>query len=121
MRFIESFNQLSEGKLLFLFLPGKYLPMLPSINPIETRSWQKLTAHFLSMQAIPMRELFAEDPERFKKFSLLFEDILFDYSKNIVLNETLDALIELANECELSQAIHSMFHGDRINQTENRS
>jgi glucose-6-phosphate isomerase len=95
--------------------------MLPSINPTETRSWQKLTAHFLSMQAVHMRELFEEDPDRFKKFSLMFEDILIDYSKNIVNEETLKALIELANECELSHAIHSMFHGDKINQTEHRS
>jgi glucose-6-phosphate isomerase len=95
--------------------------MLPSINPVETRSWQKLTAHYLSMQAVTMRELFEEDPDRFKKFSLRFEDILIDYSKNIVIEETLAALIELANECELGHAIHSMFHGDRINQTENRS
>jgi glucose-6-phosphate isomerase len=95
--------------------------MLPTINPTETSSWQKLTAHFLSMQAVHMRELFEEDPDRFKKFSLMFEDILIDYSKNIVNEETLKALIELANECELSQAIHSMFHGDKINQTEHRS
>jgi glucose-6-phosphate isomerase len=95
--------------------------MLPSINPAETRSWQKLTAHFLSMQAVHMRELFEEDPNRFKKFSLLFEDILVDYSKNIINEETLNALIALADECELSQAIHAMFHGDKINQTEHRS
>jgi glucose-6-phosphate isomerase len=95
--------------------------MLPTINPTETRSWQKLTAHFLSMQAVHMRELFEEDPDRFKKFSITFEDILIDYSKNIVNEETIKALIELANECELGQAIHAMFHGDKINQTEHRS
>jgi glucose-6-phosphate isomerase len=102
------------------FCPN-YLIMLPSINPAETSSWQNLTAHFLSMQAVHMRELFEEDPDRFKKFSLLFEDILVDYSKNIIHEETLKALIELADECELSQAIHAMFHGDKINQTEHRS
>ncbi|HEY5823045.1 MAG TPA: glucose-6-phosphate isomerase, partial [Cyclobacteriaceae bacterium] len=95
--------------------------MLPSIDPTETAAWQKLTAHYLMMQATPMRELFAEDPDRFKKFSKTFEDILIDYSKNIINEETLATLVQLAEECELSQAIHSMFQGDRINKTESRS
>ena len=95
--------------------------MLPSIDPTETAAWQKLTAHYLMMQATPMRELFEEDPDRFKKLSKTFEDILVDYSKNIVNEETIATLIQLAEECELSQAIHSMFQGDKINKTENRS
>ena len=77
--------------------------------------------HFLEMQATHMRELFAEDPARFAKFSLQFEDILFDYSKNIISEHTVKLLAELADECQLSEAIHSMFNGTRINQTENRS
>jgi len=95
--------------------------MLPFIDPTETAAWQKLTAHYLVMQATPMRELFEEDPDRFKKFNKTFEDILVDYSKNIINEETLAVLIQLAEECELSQAIHSMFQGDKINKTENRS
>lgn len=95
--------------------------MLPSINPTETISWNKLTMHFLEMQATHMRELFADDPARFAKFNLKFEDILFDYSKNIVSEHTIKLLTELANECKLSDAIRAMFNGTKINQTEGRS
>ena len=58
--------------------------MLSSIDPSETNAWQKLTGHFLTMQATHMRELFEEDPQRFQKFQLKLNDILIDYSKNIV-------------------------------------
>ncbi len=95
--------------------------MLPSINPVETETWRKLTAHYLVMQATPLRELFDEDQERFTKFHTYFEDILVDYSKNLITEETLATLIELANECELNPAIDAMFRGEAINQTENRS
>ena len=88
---------------------------------METMAWQKLTTHFLSMQASHLRELFAEDPERFKKFHLMFEDILVDYSKNIITGETAALLVELAEECQLKEAIDAMFQGVRINQTEDRS
>ena len=94
--------------------------MLPKNNPTETLAWQKLTTHFLSMQASHLRELFAEDPERFQKFHLLFEDILVDYSKNIISQETASLLLELAEECQLKEAIDAMFQGVRINQTEDR-
>jgi glucose-6-phosphate isomerase len=95
--------------------------MLPTVNPTETKAWQKLEMIFLTLQATPLRELFAEDPDRFKKFSLLFEDILIDYSKNVANEETMSLLMELANETELRQAIDAMFGGQTINQTENRS
>ena len=67
-----------------------------------------------------MRQLFASDPDRFKKFHAQFEDILVDYSKNIVNEYTLKQLIELAEECNLSEAIDAMFSGQAINQTEGR-
>jgi glucose-6-phosphate isomerase len=95
--------------------------MLPTINPTETNAWNRLTAHFMNMQASHMRELFQEDPKRFEKFSILFEDILIDYSKNLINEPVLKELIALANESELSGSIHAMFSGDRINQTEKRS
>jgi len=95
--------------------------MLPSINPAETTSWQSLTGHLLTMQATHMRELFEEDPKRFEKFQLTLHGILFDYSKNIVTDETMNLLFNLANEVQLKDAIDGMFHGDKINQTENRS
>jgi glucose-6-phosphate isomerase len=95
--------------------------MLPSINPAETTSWQQLTGHLLTMQATHMRELFEEDPERFEKFQIKLNDILIDYSKNIVTEETMNLLLDLAHEVQLKDSIDAMFNGDRINQTENRS
>lgn len=99
----------------------KFFTMLTKHNPIETKAWKALTAHFLYTQASTMRELFAEDPERFQKFSTTFEDILIDYSKNIITDDTIRLLIELANETELKQAIEAMFTGEKINQTEDRA
>jgi glucose-6-phosphate isomerase len=95
--------------------------MLPNHNPTETAAWQKLEMIFLTLQATHMRELFADEPERFGKFSVQFEDILVDYSKNIINEEALKLLLELADECELSNAISAMFRGDVINRTEGRS
>jgi glucose-6-phosphate isomerase len=95
--------------------------MLPSINPTETASWQSLTAHLLTMQATHMRDLFIEDPQRFEKFKITFNDILVDYSKNIITEETMNLLLDLAHEVQLTDAIASMFNGDKINQTEHRS
>lgn len=95
--------------------------MLPEINPTETAAWQKLEVHFLNMQATSMREMFDEDPDRFQKFQILFEDILIDYSKNIINDATRQALIDLAHEVELKSAIEAMFRGARINKTEDRA
>lgn len=95
--------------------------MLPTVNPIETAAWQKLETHFLTMQAMHMRELFADDQDRFSKLSITFQDILVDYSKNIITEETLRLLNKLAQEVELKAAIDSMFGGVAINKTENRA
>lgn len=95
--------------------------MLNSINPTETNAWQKLTLAFLNMQAAHLRELFEEDPDRFKKFSTQFEGILVDYSKNLITKEVLDALIELAKETDLHESIKAMFDGAVINATEHRA
>src|SRR5687768_8180739 len=95
--------------------------MLPSYNPTETSAWRNLEMIFMTMQALHMRELFEEDPERFKKFSLQFEDILIDYSKNLVNDEAMKLLVKLAEETEVKQAIDAMFRGEVINKTENRS
>lgn len=94
--------------------------MLPTLNPIETMAWQRLEMIFLTLQATHMRELFHEDPDRFAKFSLQHEDILVDFSKNILNDEALRLLVGLAEEVELRTAIDAMFKGEKINQTENR-
>lgn len=95
--------------------------MLPTVNPAETVAWRKLIAHFLEMQAFSVREAFASDPGRFEKFSVTFEDILVDYSKNSLTEETLSLFRELAEECELRDAVEAMFLGHLINQTEGRA
>ena len=95
--------------------------MMQSINPTETKAWQKLELSFLTLQATHMRELFEEDADRFQKFHVLFEDVLIDYSKNIITEDTKDLLIRLANEVELKSSIESMFKGERINKTEDRA
>jgi glucose-6-phosphate isomerase len=68
-----------------------------------------------------MTTLFAENPHRFEQMSLRFEDILLDYSKNIVTPDTLKFLIKLAKDCHLKAAIEAMFSGEKINETENRA
>tara|TARA_R110001592_G_scaffold23628_5_gene92426 strand:+ start:4634 stop:6229 length:1596 start_codon:yes stop_codon:yes gene_type:complete len=73
------------------------------------------------MGNVHMKQLFSEDPERFEKFSIRFNDILIDYSKNRITAETLKRLLSLADECQLQNAIDSMFNGEAINQTEERS
>ena len=95
--------------------------MLDKINPTITKAWKLLKLHYQEIQNQPMRELFANDPERFTRFSTRFEDILVDYSKNIITEETLKLLIQLANEVHLGSAIEKMFAGEAINETENRA
>jgi glucose-6-phosphate isomerase len=95
--------------------------MFPSINPLETKAWKKLEAHYQQMKTVHLRELFAQDPDRFTSFSNCIEDIVIDYSKNIITKETVSLLLELAEEARLPEAIEAMFKGEKINQTENRA
>ena len=95
--------------------------MLLNQNPSATKSWASLQQHFLKMKDVHMRELFAEDSNRFAKFSIDLEDLLFDYSKNRITSETVNLLINLAEECGVGQAIAAMFSGDKINATEKRA
>ena len=95
--------------------------MLAKKNPTATKSWQKLRQHYEKIKDLHMRDLFAKDPRRFETFSIRFNDIIVDYSKNRITKETIKSLIALADECELGNAIDSMFAGKRINETENRS
>ncbi|HWC54738.1 MAG TPA: glucose-6-phosphate isomerase [Chitinophagaceae bacterium] len=95
--------------------------MFPKINPTTTRSWQLLLAHLSEMKYAQIKELFKKDPDRFKKYSLQIEDIVFDYSKNRITDKTLQLLFQLADECKVKDAITAMFNGDIINETEHRS
>ena len=95
--------------------------MFPKVNPTKTKAWKKLKAHYLTHGSIHMNELFANDEKRFEKFSFEFEDFLFDFSKNIATEETFKLLTDLANECQLPEAISAMFDGEHINETEDRA
>ncbi len=95
--------------------------MFPKINPTETAAWRELEEVYFEFEGIHLKDLFASDAERFNKYSLKFEDILLDYSKNIVSDEVKTVLLELAGQCGLKDAIKSMFSGEKINATENRS
>lgn len=94
--------------------------MLPKINFTETPAYQYLADHFITINETDIKNLFAQDGERFKKFSILFEDILVDFSKNRIEDTTMALLIQLARECKLDEAITAMFSGATINQTEGR-
>ncbi len=94
--------------------------MLPKINFTETTAYKYLTDHFIAISETNIRDLFAQDGERFEKFSILFEDILVDFSKNRIDETTFALLIQLAKECKLAEAIKAMYTGDKINQTEGR-
>lgn len=95
---------------------------MKNINPTQTQAWQALDAHFAANKETRLKDLFAQDPKRFDKFSLTFGgDILVDYSKNLITEETLKLLVDLAKETDLRSAIDAMFNGDKINMTEGRS
>ena len=94
---------------------------LQSINPTTTKAWQKLEKHFLEMENISMKTMFDEDKSRTQKFHINWNKFLLDYSKNKINQETMNLLLELAEEVNLKQAISKYFEGDIINQTENRA
>ena len=96
--------------------------MFPKINPTTTQAWLLLQKHFKEeMEQTQMKNLFAQDEERFQKFALCFNDIVFDYSKNIITPKTMQLLLLLAQECKVKEATDAMFAGEKINETENRS
>ncbi|MEZ4708368.1 MAG: glucose-6-phosphate isomerase [Caldilineaceae bacterium] len=87
----------------------------------ESSAWRALAAHQAEMQNVQMRDLFADDPARFERFSLRFDDILFDYSKNRITQQTIDLLLDLARQQDVEQKITAMFSGAKINTTEDRA
>jgi glucose-6-phosphate isomerase len=95
--------------------------MLPKINPTATKAWTSLQQHAEEMKAVHMRDLFKNDPDRFSKYSMCLADTVFDYSKNIITDKTIQHLLQLADECRLKEAIEAQFNGDTINETEKRS
>ncbi len=87
----------------------------------DSSAWKTLQEHYGEISSLHMRDLFAQDPERFEKFSLRLGDILFDYSKNRITEKTLSLLLNLANQAGLDEKIQAMFAGEKINITEGRA
>lgn len=94
---------------------------LAKINPTETTAWQKLNDHYAEQKKQSIKELFQNDSNRAAKFSIEWEDFFVDYSKNNWTQETINLLLQLAEEVELKNAISSYFSGEKINETENRA
>jgi glucose-6-phosphate isomerase len=95
--------------------------MLPKISPVTTNAWQALQAHKKEISNTTIQQLFATDKDRFNKFSFQLEDILVDFSKNLLSEITLQHLLALASETKVTDAIKAMFSGELINETENRA
>jgi len=87
----------------------------------QTLAWQALEAHYGQVKDLHMRALFAREPDRFERFSVPFKDILFDYSKNRITDETIRLLLNLADDANLAAQIEAMFTGEKINNTEGRA
>ena len=90
-------------------------------NLKESPAWQALSEHYEAIRDLHMRDLFASDPHRFEKFSLRLGDMLFDYSKNRITEQTLSLLVQLAQDAGLGEQIAAMFKGEKINLTEQRA
>lgn len=95
--------------------------MLAAVKFDQTKAFKKLKSHHKTITKNSIKDLFDSDPKRFSKFSLKFQDILLDYSKNNINGRTISYLLELANECKLEESISKMFSGDVINETEGRA
>ena len=93
---------------------------LKNINPTKTQAWSALTNHFNNVQNINIKDLY-KDNDRQKDFSIQFDDLLVDFSKNRITKETIDLLVNLAKEVDLKDAIEKQFNGETINVTEGRA
>ena len=87
----------------------------------QSPAWTALQEHYAAASALQMRDLFAQDADRYDKFSLRFNDILLDFSKNRITDETLDLLLALAEQADVAGWAQRMFDGEKINITEDRA
>lgn len=94
---------------------------LAQINPTVTKAWEKLTQHHAQIKHVSLKEMFANDSQRAEKFHIQWQDFLVDYSKNILNQDTVNLLLDLAKQMQLQEAISRYYNGDAINQTENRA
>jgi glucose-6-phosphate isomerase len=117
--------QVNSGKTSYNIVSPAFLTVyykgMAAESLITSPAWVALEKHYEQVEFLHMRDLFAKDPKRFEKFSLRFNDILLDYSKNRITEETLTLLRALATQANLRGAIDKMFAGEKINFTENRA
>ena len=92
---------------------------LKNINPTTTNAWKELTKHFNDIQNINIKNL-DKEVNRKEDFSLIFEDLSVDFSKNRITKETIQLLVDLAKEVDLKDAIEKQYSGEVINVTEGR-
>ncbi len=95
--------------------------VLDRVDPTRSRAWQRLKDHYQVMRTRHMNDLFAEDPDRFRRFSFRFGDMIVDTSKNLITEETMNLLTDLARECRVKESAEKMFSGEKINETEDRA
>ena len=95
--------------------------MLQSHNPTQTKAWTALHAHYDVQKLVQMKDQFAHESDRFQRYHQILGDILIDYSKNRISDETMNLLLDLAKELNLSDGIEQMFSGQAINETEGRA
>ena len=95
----------------------------PKVKPRANKrqTWKTLESHYKGIEPVHLRQLFAEDPERAERMSVEGAGLYLDYSKNRVTDETLQLLLQLAEESSLKQRIEAMFRGEKINITEKRA
>ena len=90
-------------------------------KPIDLPAWKSLAAHFEQVRGLHMRDLFARDPGRFDRFHRRVGDLVLDFSKNRIVEETVELLIRLAEESGVEEMRRRMFSGEKINLTEDRA
>jgi len=93
----------------------------PRINPTTTKGWKALKAHYQLIKDAKMQQWFADSPNRAERMTIDWDDFTLDYSKNRIDEPAFELLLELADECNLKQAIKAQFSGEPINETENRA
>ncbi len=95
--------------------------MNPTIKLSQSQAWNALADHHQSVRELHLRQLFADDPKRGERMTVEAVGLYLDYSKNLITDETLKLLLQLADESGLRERIDAMFRGEKINITENRA
>src|SRR5271154_4232557 len=96
--------------------------MNSAIAPLSERpAWAALFAHHKSIAPLHLRKLFADDPARGERLALSAVGVYLDYSKNRITDETIELLVQLAEQSGLSGRIEAMFRGEKINVSERRA